>query len=165
MQLAAAFLPGVTAGAGAAAAVGTGAGLSALSAGATVLSAIAAFASGAAEANRLREDAAMAEFDADSEANKGRENNAQLLAELKDTMANQAIAFAAGGATLSSPSLESARDQVARDAEVEFANNANNTVRKRQRLARRADQLRKSASMAMLNGVVGGIGALANGFG
>lgn len=150
------LIGGGAAGAGAAgtAVAGASSGVVGLLQGAgTVFSALTTIGSGAAAAAAGETEKNQQEFEAKNEFIAGRETSAALKAELARTVANQAVAFAAGGVDLGSVSVGQAKRQATEDAEKELSSNANQTLTRfmqRRRMARIAQQRGDAAATSSL---------------
>lgn len=164
MQFAAALFTKVFAGAGAAAGAATTAGtvatagsgiLGTLGKVAGVFSAVSSIGAGAAANSQAKVEARQQEFESRNEFIDGRETSAALKAELYQTIANQQVAFAAGGAGLGSVSVEAARRQATADAENELSINSSTSLTRSMQRRRQAANTRARGRSALTQGFLG----------
>lgn len=116
-------------------------------------SALATIGSGAAAAAAGETERRQQQFEAKDEFIRGKETSAALKAELARTVANQAVAFAAGGVDLGSVSVGQAKAQATKDAETELSSNSNQSLSRsmqRQRLGRLAAMRGRAAALGSL---------------
>lgn len=146
------------AGAGGGAAAGGSSLLTALQGAGTVFSALSSYGAGRAQRAEMEAQAEQQQFEARQEYITGKETSAALKAELASTVANQAVAFAAGGVDLSSVSVGAARRQAVQDAEAELSVSSNQTLSRslaRQRAARNYRLRGRNAQSAGLTQAIG----------
>lgn len=148
-----------TAGAAGAGAMASGA-LTALQVGGGVVGAISSFMAGNAKAKESREQADRADMAGRDEYITGKDEAAKLVRELGTTVANQRVAFAAGGVSLASPSVIAARDRALTAGADAAETSSNNAARRRLNLNAQAGRLRSRAGMEILQGLLGGVEAL-----
>lgn len=134
-------------------AVGGASGLSALSGLGTVFSAVATIGSGIAANNAAKAEAAQQEFAAKDEFIEGKETSAALRLELARTVANQSVAFAAGGVDLGSVSVEQAARQATADAEKELSIGSNQALSRSMARRRAAANARARGKAALFSSV------------
>lgn len=144
-------------GAAAGAASGGISGLSILQGIAGAVGVVAQIGAASAQASELKAQAKEQEFQARQEYIEGKETSAALKLELARTVANQQVAFAAGGVDLGSVSAATAKSQAIKDAESELSINSSESLSRSLARKRAAANLRSKASGVMTAGVIGGI--------
>ncbi len=165
----AALIPGIGAAAGAASAatglatVGSTA-LSLLQLGGTAMGAISAYKAGEAKKEELMADARRADFSATDEYIAGKAAQADLISELAETVSNQAVAFAAGGVSLSSPSVRVNRQRAEEKAATAIGVTGTNATRRKLDLNAQAARLASAAGNATLSGLLGAGEIVVDGF-
>jgi hypothetical protein len=152
---------GAAAGAGAAAAGAAGGGLASLSGLATTFSVVGALGSGLATLGAANAQAKEHEFASRDEFITGKETSAALKLELARTLADQSVAFAAGGVNLGSVSVGTAKKQAIHDAEKEIDVASNEALARSLAQKRAARQARASGKWGLFTSVLkaGGIAA------
>lgn len=141
---------GATAGAAA-----TGAGLGSLSTLGSVFSAVAAIGSGVAGLAAGNAEAKQHEFASKDEFIAGRETAGALKSELARTIANNAVAFAAGGADLGSVSVDVAKRQATEDAEAQLSLNDSDAATRMMQRRRAARNARSRGAWGMVSAFAG----------
>lgn len=130
-------------------------GLGALQGLGTVFSAVATIGSGVAANSAAQAEAKQHEFAAKDEFIAGRETSAALKAELAQTIGNNAVAFAAGGADLGSVSVDRAKRQATEDAEKELSISSNEALSRSMGRRRAAANARARGRSSLFSSVVG----------
>lgn len=160
------FGGGAAAGAAAGAAGATGAAVGgsmlfkALAIGGGVLGAIAQIGAGQAERDQAYAQAKQEDFESRNEYIEGREAAAQLKRRLLETVSGQATAFARGGVSLSSVSVQTAKAQATEDAERELSVNSSTALAREIQRRRRATNLRLQGDNAASSATIGAFGSL-----
>lgn len=168
MQLAAGLFAALFGGGGAAAGAGAaaaGAGAAAATSGSllslgsigTVFSAVAGIGSGLAALGQAEANSQQQQFEATNEYIQGKQASANLRLQLANTISDQAVAFAAGGADLGSVSVQQAKRQATTDAERQLSLNADTSLT-------RALQRRRMAAMTLSQGAAQMFSSTANAF-
>lgn len=132
--------------------------MTALQVGGTVLSALTGLAAAGVKKRETKSQAAEARFAARDEYIKGREVQADLYRELASTVANQQVAFAAGGVALDSVSVDRARSMAAQDAENALGTAVRNAELGRLSRMRQASNLTRAAKNIGRGAVFGALG-------
>lgn len=150
---------GGAAGAGAAAA---GGGLSSLSGLATAFSVVSTIGTGVAGLAAGNAAAKEHEFASRDEFISGRETTAALKLELARTIADQSVAFAAGGVNLGSVSVGQAKKQAIADAERELDVASNEALARSLAHKRAARNARAKGRFGLFSSVLKAGGIMAN---
>lgn len=152
---------GTTAAAGGASAAGAAASsalkfgslvLGGLKLGGNVTKSLSAYQAAKAQATEFRSRAVNEEFKSRDEYIKGKQEQTELYRKLASTVSNQAIAFASGGVSLASLSVQTARDQAKEDAENALQANMRNTEMRRLGRLKDANTLRLAADNTVKQG-------------
>lgn len=153
------LIGGIASTAGAAGATATG--LSSLQGITTLFGAVATIGSGVAAYQAGKAEEKQQLFESRNEFIEGRETSAALKEELARTVSNQAVAFASGGASLDSISVQAARKQATADAETELETNTIGSATRMLQRRRAARDARARGSAALFSSVAEAGGQIA----